>query len=572
MSAAGKVSLRRVGEQLGVPPEEIAMLDALAAVRGQRPLRYLARRFGVSALRDAVMTCQGIEVRHLHSDPAPGLLERLPVQFAMNGDAIAVDYDGSELVVAVSDPSNYVVRQRVLRATGKTPVRFVYAPREEIVARAGAWRGQDETFAAVVDRTLPAMVAGRGLAREQQQDRQDEGQKLVDAIFAEALAMRATDVHVDPYRDPDTGEVGVRVRFRVNGALVTSDALSRRGVLGLELANWIARAMQTRSSGDVGRFESQDFQLHVAVGNRQVEARVHTHPASIGDRYGQVLKSTIRLLNRSLHRLDDLGFSADTLARWRELAHIPSGVTLVTGPTGAGKTTAVFATLPEIVTDEIAAFTIEDPIEYRLANAVQYEITTYDPERRMELMARALHDLRRQDADFVLVGEIRDKHSMQIAFDLAAGGVKVMATAHASSALHSVQRLLQWGVDPFLVVSTLRGVLNVRLLPRLCGSCRIAVSRSEGDVLWPETLFGRELPERGWARNHEGCTSCIHGVSGRFAIGEVLRLHDVAPQAVAEPDRLPELAAGMRSLADEAVAALADGSTYVDAVRSALST
>jgi type II secretory ATPase GspE/PulE/Tfp pilus assembly ATPase PilB-like protein len=237
---------------------------------------------------------------------------------------------------------------------------------------------------------------------------------------------------------------------------------------------------------------------------------------------------------------------------------------------GSGKSSTVFASVPEVVTEEVAAYSIEDPVEFELPGVTQYEISARNLAHRAELMTRTLHDIRRQDANVVIVGEIRDRQSMELAFDLATSGIRVLATVHAASALHTVQRLLQWELDPFVVATTLRGVLNMRLLQRLCADCRVPVTWADGPHLWPRSIFGRPLPEQGWAVNPRGCADCDGtGTRGQFPIAEFLSLAGTGVTALHHPEGVARLGGAMRLLEDEAVDALAGGTTSVAAVRRA---
>jgi type II secretory ATPase GspE/PulE/Tfp pilus assembly ATPase PilB-like protein len=158
---------------------------------------------------------------------------------------------------------------------------------------------------------------------------------------------------------------------------------------------------------------------------------------------------------------------------------------------------------------------------------------------------------------------------MELAFDLATSGIRVMATVHAASGIHTVQRLLEWDLDPFIVATTLRGVLCMRLLQRLCPHCRVEVTRDDGDALWPDVIFGRRLPPSGWTVNPKGCAQCKDtGTAGQFPIGELLQLGGVSVQALRSPEGVASLGAGMRTLEDHAFDALVEGATHVAAVRS----
>jgi type II secretory ATPase GspE/PulE/Tfp pilus assembly ATPase PilB-like protein len=269
-------------------------------------------------------------------------------------------------------------------------------------------------------------------------------------------------------------------------------------------------------------------------------------------------------------RLDELGLTPTVVDEWRALLQGEPGIVLVSGPMGSGRTSVVIASVPEVAIDERAAFSVEDPVECEIPGITQYEVLASSPEERASAMTRLLHSFRRRDPDFVLIGEIRDRQSMELACDLATSGIRVMATVHATSGTNTVRRLLEWGIDPFVVSTTLRGVLCLRLLERLCPQCRVPVTRSDGDELWPDTIFGFGLPEGGFALNPDGCPQCfMKGTAEYFPIGEVLPLSSIPVEALRSTKGIARLGAGLRLLEDQAYDALVAGETHVEAVRHA---
>lgn len=565
----------RFAGTLSLSLAELARDATIAQIHGQTLLRTLVDKHGMEAVREAAMAAHGFEVWAPSAQPPPDN-PSLPAAMRHEGIAAVVGTDPDDTpIVATSTPFDHTTIAKIRRALPSA--RLVYATAGDIMAIAPPPTRTSVGFQAGIDSLVAPRIASRERAAATDPVEPLAGQvaggamtEILDQLFATAVAARASDIHVDPFVDTDSGQSGMQVRFRVDGRLVVQHQLSRTGEDGPDIAAAIARGLQMGGGVDVASVGSIDFQAGRVLSNSaRVDARVHVHPCTVLTAEGrrESRKTVIRILDRKLRQLDDLGLSPELLAHWRAVANDRGGLTLVTGPTGSGKTTLVFSTLAEIVSPEIAAHSIEDPIEYHLPNITQEEVTSPDLSTRTARMTKALHDLRRQDADLVFIGEIRDRQSMALAFDLASSGIQVLATAHASSALHAVQRLLEWDVEPFLVASTLRAVLNVRLVRRLCDTCKIPVDHSSGDILWPNTLFGRPLPSSGWRANPAGCPACrLTGAAGRFAVGELLRLNGVSVATIRDPIALARIGDSMVSIANDAVAAVARGHADVESV------
>ena len=505
---------------------------------------------------------------------------RLPSNFLRTGQVSEVGYDETgALLIAVINEHDFVLQQRIRRAVSPDRVRFLIADKAEIEALAPVDEVDDDSdlsvyddFQEMIDRDITPLIQQSIVASEEPEEIVASrliGDSLVSRIFEAAALARATDIHVDPYGPtPEHPAGGFTIRFRIDKILRRQPQMSRAGVEGLRTADIIARTLKMQSGVDISERVPADFRVARTVGRRTVYARVHTHPAHVGNG-NTATKSTIRILESRRRSLDSFGFAPGLLDRWRGAIEEGWGLSLVSGPMGSGKSSAVFASLPEIVNDSIAAFSVEDPVEFDIPDVTQYEINARNLIERTEIMTRTLHDLRRQDANFVLIGEIRDKQSMELAFDLASSGVRVLATVHAASAIHTVQRLLEWELDPFIVATTLRAVLNMRLLQRLCQRCKLEVDH-EDQHLWPDEIFGKPLPETGFVPNVNGCSSCDYtGTVGQFPIGELLRMGKASPASLKTTEGVAALAGGIVSLEEQAFEALCEGKTHIQAVRNA---
>ena len=277
--------------------------------------------------------------------------------------------------------------------------------------------------------------------------------RLLDRLLAEGIAAGASDIHVEPE------ESGIAVRHRIDGMLRLVHTIPR-GV-----ASALVSRVKIVSGLDIAdRLRPQDGRARVAVAGRAVDLRVSTLPAALGE------KVVVRILDDrgSVHALDDMGLSRDERARLQRLLEMREGLILVTGPTGSGKTTTLYAALREVLRRGVNIVTVEDPIEYRLPGVSQVQVR----ERSGLSFATALRSIMRQDPDVILVGEIRDRETAEIAIQASLTGHLVLSTLHTNDAASAVTRLLDMGVASHKLATALKGVVAQRLVRRRCGSCR----------------------------------------------------------------------------------------------------
>ncbi len=356
--------------------------------------------------------------------------------------------------------------------------------------------------------------------------------RVINALLLQALRERASDVHFEPY------EARSVVRFRVDGVL--RDVLQPPRALHAAL---VSRVKIMASLDIAEKRLPQDGRIALKLGDKAVDVRVSTLPTGPGERV------VLRLLDKDSAQLDltTLGMSAPTLAAIDRLIREPHGIVLVTGPTGSGKTTTLYAALSRLDRGSANMMTVEDPIEYALDGVGQTQVNP-----RIELtFARALRAILRQDPDVIMIGEIRDLETAQIAVQASLTGHLVLATLHTNDAASAVTRLADMGVEPYLLASSLLGVLAQRLVRTLCPACRTTTAPSSG-----EAMLMAELGLAGSAPLHvaPGCTECNHtGYRGRTGVYELLVIDDVMRRLV--HDRAPEhvvreaaLRAGMTSL------------------------
>ncbi|SCY41463.1 type II secretion system ATPase GspE [Nitrosospira sp. Nsp13] len=372
--------------------------------------------------------------------------------------------------------------------------------------------------------------------------------RLINALFTQALRNTASDIHIEPY---ETRSV---VRLRIDGTL--RDLIEPARALHAALVSRI----KIMAHLDIAEKRlPQDGRITLRMAGRPIDVRVSTIPTVHGERV------VLRLLDKQAGRLDlsRLGMDDATLAHMDRLIQEPHGIILVTGPTGSGKTTTLYAALSRLDSATLNIMTVEDPIEYDLDGISQTQINT-----RIEMsFARALRTILRQDPDVIMIGEIRDLETAQIAVQASLTGHLVFATLHTNDAVSAVTRLVDMGVEPFLLASSLIGVGAQRLVRRLCLECREPFA---GDVAQLQSL-GFDSATNIFYKA-QGCTACNHsGYRGRTGIYELLtvdndlrrHIHDRASE---QDLREYVISRGMRSLRDDGMRLVAQGVTSLEEV------
>ena len=330
--------------------------------------------------------------------------------------------------------------------------------------------------------------------------------KLVNHIISQSVKARASDIHFEPYQDR------FKVRYRVDGILY--DLLTP--------PKWIQPALISRikvmaKMNIAEKRLPQDGRLEVKIGDQDIDVRVSTIPISFGERL------VLRLLNKSgsLLKMTEIGLSSEKLALLQELVHSPHGIILVTGPTGSGKTTTLYAILSSINTPEINIITIEDPIEYQIKGISQIQV---NPKINLTF-AKGLRSIVRQDPDVVLVGEIRDHETAEIAVQSALTGHLVFSTIHTNDSASAITRLVDIGVEPFLISSSVVAVVAQRLIRILCNECKEAYLPDE--IALKSMDIDLDQIDNKPIYRAKGCPHCLHtGYRGRIGIFEILVLTD----------------------------------------------
>jgi type IV pilus assembly protein PilB len=468
--------------------------------------------------------------------------------------AIPYSVDEDTLRIALTDPDN-VHGIDELRLTSRLPVEFAVAPLEDVLVEVRRLTRANVAFGAVVDDD-----AFQTVEDEPDDLNADDGisegpiVRLVNSIIFQAAEDGASDVHFEPQED------ALLVRFRVDGVLVIAQRVPR------QLATGVTTRLKVLAKLDIAeRRKPQDGRLTLGAGaaGRLLDIRVATLPTVYGE------SVVMRLLDKSRKAptLEELGLSERMHEQMARIVRKPTGALLVTGPTGSGKSTTLYAALAGINNPEINVITVEDPVEYRLAGINQVQINP----RAGLTFATVLRSILRSDPDVIMVGEIRDVETAKISIEAALTGHMVLSTLHTNDAPSALTRLSEMGVEPFLTSSAVSAVLAQRLMRKLCSACSEPYRPTEAELL--SARIPRErLHELGDVelRHKVGCTRCSGtGFKGRIGVFQLLEVTDTIASLAARganKDEIERAAAeeGMQTLWQDGVDKVLAGVTTVE--------
>jgi type IV pilus assembly protein PilB len=485
------------------------------------------------------------------------LVQRLGIDFCKASAVVPLRTEGSRVVIGLTRPDDVFLVDEVRRRLGVTSVKAVvvtaYDARGalEIVSGAGGGDTTDvNKLIAEVSETDVQVDKGKN---EEVDLEKEAGEspiiKIVNRIIQTAVKEGASDIHIEPT------EKKLRVRLRIDGELF--DSFQPPASMGAAVTS----RLKIMANLDISeRRVPQDGRIRCSVGGRKLDLRVSTLPNGYGE------KTVMRILDtKSINvKLEDLGFDDDTLRIWKGLVDAPHGVVLVTGPTGSGKTTTLYASLKQLDKNSMNICTVEDPVEYHLDGLTQCQ--THD--KIGMTFAKALKSLLRQDPDVIMVGEIRDHETAITAIQAALTGHLVLSTLHTNDAPSSITRLVNIGIEPFLVAAGLNGVLAQRLLRKLCAQCKRELEPNEEmqEFLQHQGMSADKL----WSG--KGCDRCRNtGYSGRVGIYELLSVDDSLRDVVARNPNVAELRRlcmerGMVTLRTDGLRKAARGLTSVEEV------
>lgn len=483
-------------------------------------------------------------------------LERIPISFARKFKMVGLEpvAPGQRLSVAIASLDVWSQLDVVARCL-RQPVEPVLAPEAAILAAINqGYQRRSGQAQAMIDSLEESSEGVTGPLRFREDLLDVTGNApvvdLVNTILFEAVKAHASDLHLQPYEDR------VVVRFRIDGILF--DAFDLPQHLQAEV---ISRIKVFGHMNIAEKRIPQDGRATVQVGDREVDLRIASLPTSFGERV------VIRLLDKSarIYTLGELGMSADTLDRFRQLIKREHGLILVTGPTGSGKSTTLYAALQEINAKDRNVVTLEDPIEYQLPGTSQTQVN----EKKGLTFASGLRSVLRQDPDIIMIGEIRDEETAVMAIQSALTGHLVFSTLHTNDAASAVTRLLDLGIEPYLVASSVIAVMAQRLVRRSCVDCA-----KEIDVAPVATRdLGLSTPLAIDKERHgQGCEVCRQtGYAGRIGLFELLPVDDairgqIQARANASEIRGVAAASGMRFLRDDGARKVSDLKTTIEEV------
>ncbi|NUM36201.1 MAG: Flp pilus assembly complex ATPase component TadA [Candidatus Brocadiae bacterium] len=501
----------------------------------------------------------GMEIVNLDAlDIQPDIIQKVPVAMANIYRVIPVTFKEDVLTIAMADPMNIQVLDD-LRLMLHCDVKGAVSNEEQI-------QRAIEKYYSDAKETIDSLLvdlADEGLAEIQEAkegynlddaSRMAESPpviKLLNLILMQAIKDKGSDIHFEPF------ERDFKIRYRVDGVLYEMMPPP------LHLAMALISRIKVMSNLDISETRlPQDGRIELTIGGRPVDLRVSTLPTMFGE------SCVMRILDRTVVNLDleSVGLRERDLESMRRFIAKPNGIVLVTGPTGSGKTTTLYSALNEANKVEIKIITTEDPVEYDINGIMQCQVNqgvglTY---------AAALRSILRQDPNKILVGEIRDKETAGIAIEAALTGHLVFSTLHTNDAPGSIARLVDMGIEPFLIAATLEGVIAQRLVRRICNNCKIEYSPQLEEVLelglQPEDLGGKRFAYG------KGCNNCNKtGYRGRTALFEIMIATDSIRQAIldrASTDKVREFSReqGMRTLRESGLLAIFDGITTIEEV------
>jgi type II secretory ATPase GspE/PulE/Tfp pilus assembly ATPase PilB-like protein/CheY-like chemotaxis protein len=482
----------------------------------------------------------------------PAAKEKVPEQVARRYRIVPLQATDSYLEIATANPFDLDAEKALAFATAREIRMRLLSPSKIAEKLDELYRPEKavdkllsglESSAELVQ--LHDQIAPDEIAASEAEASQRPVVRLVDLIISEGILARASDIHIEPE------EGGVAVRYRIDGVLRQVMKIPRQAGLPL-----ISRIKIMSSLDIADRLRPQDGRARVAVNGQPIDLRVSTLPASLGE------KVVIRILDSraTVKSLDSLGLNPGETEAIKRLLENREGILLVTGPTGSGKTTTLYSCINQIKSEGVNIVTVEDPVEYRMPGIVQVQVQ----EKAGLTFASALRSILRQDPNVVLIGEIRDRETAQIAVQASLTGHLVLSTLHTNDAANAVTRLVDIGVEAYKIAAALRGVVAQRLMRKLCPTCKGVWMEVPPDRIKPWVPTGTPLYRAA------GCPDCaMTGYRGRFSILEVLTVGPEVERRIAAGETAEHIAtaarrSGMKSLWDSGLAHVLRGESTLD--------
>jgi type IV pilus assembly protein PilB len=485
------------------------------------------------------------------------VVELVPESVARENVVLPLSQENGALKIIMSDPSDFDTVQKLQFILNKD-IQPVLAPREQIVEAINRHYGQSETesvdsmLAEFTDTAIDfTETEGTGNLAGGGDDADAPVVKLVNLIIQEAVSLRASDIHVEPFADR------VRIRYRIDGVLVERDSPPRRLLAPINSRIKIMGAIDIAE-----KRRPQDGRIKINLHGRHYDLRVSFLPSNNGQ------SCVMRILDRGNIQVSikDLGFAEDDFGRFQQIIKRPNGIFLVTGPTGSGKTTTLYAALNELNRPDRKIITAEDPVEYYLPGVNQVEV-----KHNIGLdFARIIRAMLRQAPNIILVGEIRDNETAEIAIQASLTGHFVFSTLHTNDAPSAITRLIDIGVQPFLVASSIVAIMAQRLVRVVCPKCKEPETPSNSE-LKASGLTSEQVKNANFVRGR-GCAHCNHtGYRGRLGIFELLRMSSAMREMTfkrepAQNIRRQARLLGMRTLLEDGLNKALTGTTTLEEV------
>lgn len=442
------------------------------------------------------------------------LFTLIPKDQARRNLIIPLKKDGNKLYVAMANPMDFIVIDDLRLATG-FQIETAIATKDEILRAINNYYNADEGLEELFDER-PQNEKGR---TDEATDLDSPIVRLVNQLLTNAVIQKASDVHIDPQ------ESKVVIRYRVDGVLRIERVLPRH------MQSVLTARIKIMSNLDITEHRvPQDGRIKLNLEFHPVDLRVSTLPTVYGE------KIVMRLLDMgsNLNDIHKLGFNSLNLKRFNELIEKPTGIVLITGPTGSGKSSTLYAALNKLNSEQVNIITIEDPVEYQLEGINQIQVN----QNVGMTFAAGLRSILRQDPNIIMVGEIRDKETAEIAIRASLTGHLVLSTLHTNDSLSTVTRLIDMGVEPFLIASSLSGVVSQRLVRKVCRDCTVTEEASKREI----EIFARRGMKIEKVSRGKGCPSCnMTGYKGRIAVHEVLVINDDMRRVIMNDDSFSKL-------------------------------
>lgn len=506
----------------------------------------LAEQFGLQVFED---------ISSLRLSPA--IYKKVPYTFVRKHLLLPIAQENGTILIAVSDPLNLEPLQE-LRYLLDMPVKAVYSPKEEILTAINECYNKESGTASEIiaglseqDQNDPSNTAVE--VYDLLEDSRETAPiiRLLNLILKEAIQQGASDIHFEPAEDE------LRVRYRIDGVLHTRHTPSP------EYAQQLLARIKVMSKLDIAeRRLPQDGRIKLRMGRREIDFRVSTLPVSSGERI------VLRILDKGnvILGLDKLGMLPKVYEDLKKLIEMPEGIILVTGPTGSGKTTTLYSAVTDIYDEEINIMTIEDPVEYHLKGVAQIGVKS-----NIGLtFAVGLRHILRQDPDVVMIGEIRDTETAEIAIQAALTGHLVLSTLHTNDAPSAITRLVDMGVEPYLLSSSLIGVQAQRLVRTICEHCKEPYRPDPEELI--KLRHTEDILTDGCLYRGRGCDKCFgYGYKGRHGVYELMRVNSAVQQQIvhsadAVAMRRIALEQGMSTLRDHGAELVRQGITTISEV------